>query len=292
MARQSYSGAHLSSSQVAAALGVGVSTIKRWTDEGALRSMRTLGGHRRYELNEVAAFARNRGFASPALPDSPLTFTSGTLSDADRSNLLLIALRTCDADGLREALGQLTSEDLDTLVGPTLKRIGELWAEQQWSVEDEHRASYLLAELIDSYRPSPGPGESAPRAILAAPPDELHDLPLRMVRLALERNGWRSDYVGANVPWGALAATAFRDPPALLLLTARSGRPFTQPDFYRLTGVCHERGARVGIGGWWARGGHGKDDQVLRFRSVRGFERWLRSAEAIALISRVDPRRH
>jgi MerR family transcriptional regulator, light-induced transcriptional regulator len=291
MARQPYSGAHLSSSQVAAALGLGVSTIKRWTDEGVLRSMRTLGGHRRYELNDVAAFARDRGFASPALRDSLLTRTPGVLSEADRSNLLLTALRTGDADRLPEALGLLTSGDLDTLVGPALKRIGELWAEQQWSVDEEHRASYLLAEVIDSYRPRPTPESSAPRAILAAPPDELHDLPLRMVRLALERNGWRSDYVGANVPWGALAATAFRDPPALLLLTARNGRPFTQPDFHRLKGICHERGVRVGIGGWWARGGHGQADQVLRFRSIRGFERWLRSAEAIELISRVAPRR-
>lgn len=254
--------------------------------------MRTLGGHRRYDMNDVAAFARDRGFVSPELPDPLLTFTPSVASEADRSNLLLIALQKCDEGQLRQALGQLTSEDLDTLVGPTLRKIGELWASQQWSVEDEHRASYLLAELIDSHRPRPGAGTSAPRAILAAPPDELHDLPLRMVRLALERNGWRADYVGADVPWGALAATAFRDAPALVLLTARSGRPFTQPDFYRLTGICHERGARVGIGGWWARGGNVKDDQVLRFRSIRGFERWLRSAEAFDLISRVDRRRN
>ena len=34
-------------------LGVGSTTVKRWADEGALPSSRTVGGHRRFRENDV-----------------------------------------------------------------------------------------------------------------------------------------------------------------------------------------------------------------------------------------------
>ena len=41
--------------------------------------------------------------------------------------------------------------------------------------------------------------------------------------------------------------------------------------------VCDSRQARVVIGGEWARGGSGTVGRYLRFRTLRGFERWLRT---------------
>ena len=45
----------LTASQAARALGVSVSTVRRWSDSGALRGYRTPGGQRRFRREQLAA---------------------------------------------------------------------------------------------------------------------------------------------------------------------------------------------------------------------------------------------
>lgn len=46
----------LTASQAARALGVSVSTVRRWSDSGALRGYRTPGGQRRFSRDQIDAF--------------------------------------------------------------------------------------------------------------------------------------------------------------------------------------------------------------------------------------------
>jgi len=46
----------LTASQAARALGVSVSTIRRWSDSGALPGYRTPGGQRRFSREQLDAF--------------------------------------------------------------------------------------------------------------------------------------------------------------------------------------------------------------------------------------------
>src|SRR5207237_5802635 len=52
----------LSTRQVAQLLGVGEATVKRWADAGEIDCFRTPGGHRKFRLRDVTAFAQKRNF--------------------------------------------------------------------------------------------------------------------------------------------------------------------------------------------------------------------------------------
>ena len=62
---------YVSTAQVAAALGVGTTTVKRWVDEGVLPAQRTAGKHRRILVADVLRVARSRDF--PRLDLNPNT---------------------------------------------------------------------------------------------------------------------------------------------------------------------------------------------------------------------------
>lgn len=164
---------------------------------------------------------------------------------------------------------------LDRVVGDALREIGERWASGELSVDQEHRASYLIAEAVDRLRPEPR--KDGKLAILACPPGEWHELPLRLVRLVLEWSGWRTDFSGASLPWRAAVEAAERSNASLVALSARSSGLLDDCGFEELLHRCHALGAQVVVGGEWARGGTGVVEGYLRFRTLRGFERWLRT---------------
>lgn len=55
----------LSTTRVAAMLGVSAQTIANWIDQGQLRAGRTPGGHRRVDSQDLLAFLAARGLAVP-----------------------------------------------------------------------------------------------------------------------------------------------------------------------------------------------------------------------------------
>ena len=165
---------------------------------------------------------------------------------------------------------------LDQVVGEALRSIGEQWASGQLSIEEEHRASYVLADAIDRLRPAMVAGGNV--AILACPPGEWHEMPLRLVRLVLEWHGWRTEFVGASLPWNEAAASARRRHAVLLAFSARSQEAFDDDAFLDLVRRCQKSRIQVVAGGEWARGGSGAEVLYQRFRTLHGFERWLRSA--------------
>lgn len=48
--------------QVARALGVSESSIKRWVDSGKIEAVRTAGGHRKVLLSSIVQLARDQGY--------------------------------------------------------------------------------------------------------------------------------------------------------------------------------------------------------------------------------------
>ncbi len=271
------------SAEVARAFRVGVSSIKRWTDEGELEAVRTPGRHRRYTLPALYRFASIRSLTTDLLPSLDQTELFEEIPPPTDITLLE-ALIQGDADAVRglviphvDTLVQ-KSAFLDRVVGDSLREIGARWHRGILGIDEEHRASNMVAEALDCLRPRTN--RSGRTAVLACPPGEWHELPLRLVRLVFEWSGWKTELSGAQLPWSSAQAVAERAAPAILAFSARSGEPFQSADFARLVESCRERRITVITGGEWARGGTGGDKGYFRFRTLRGFEKWLRAFES------------
>lgn len=101
--------------QLAELLGVSTDTVRRWCDEGRLRTTRTEGGHRTVEGKELARFVREQD--ENQLPDelasrSARNRFSGVVTRVERDKLTaIIELRA----GRFRVISLLTREAADAL---------------------------------------------------------------------------------------------------------------------------------------------------------------------------------
>jgi methanogenic corrinoid protein MtbC1 len=116
---------------------------------------------------------------------------------------------------------------LRDVVLPYLRELGERWAQGTASVAQEHFASNLLRGRLSGLALGWGAGVG-PRAVLACPPDELHDIPLMAFGIALHRLGWRITYLGSNTPLAELRQTVQVTRPELIVLAAVEPDRFAQ----------------------------------------------------------------
>ena len=114
---------------------------------------------------------------------------------------------------------------LSEVILPFLHRLGVRWAAGQTSVAQEHFASNVIAGRLRGLARDWGQGVG-PRAILACPPGELHDLGLLCFGLMLREHGWRITYLGADTPVDDIARTLDELSPAVVVLAAVTPQRF------------------------------------------------------------------
>lgn len=201
--------------QVAQAIGVSESSLKRWCDKGDLLTVRTSGGHRRLAIDQVVQFLRKSGHAliRPELLGLPSN-TGKASTIADRAVPQIVAALTAgDEQQCRRIVfdlylaGGAVSDICDRVLAPAFEEIGKLWECQEAEVYQERRACgfclSILAELRSVLPPS---GENAPLAIGATPQCDPYMLPTTMVELVFRQLGWRSQSLGSHVPLPSLLA--------------------------------------------------------------------------------------
>jgi len=105
------------------------------------------------------------------------------------------------------------------IVLPYLAELGDRWERGDASIAQEHFASNLIRGRLGGLARGWGDG-SGPRAVLACPPGERHDLALMIFGITLNRHGWRIGYLGADTPVEELTRTAAAAPPDLVVLAA------------------------------------------------------------------------
>ena len=102
---------------------------------------------------------------------------------------------------------------------PYLVDLGERWADGSATVAEEHFATGVIrGRLLGLARG--WDGGSGPRALLACPSGELHDLGLICFGIALRGHGWRITYLGADTPQSTLIEAAAQLAPNIIVLAA------------------------------------------------------------------------
>jgi len=172
-------------------VGVTVSTLKRWADEGRLPCLKTRGGHRRFLGTDVERLL------------AEMSARSGhALSRAEE--WLALCLQT-DVHQLiaglyagRARLG--TWYRVAEEMGEGLRLLGAQWAQGRLGILDEHLASERLHRALSHIAAGISLAPEAPSCLLATPPGEEHTLGLSMVELCLREVGWQSLWGGSAVP--------------------------------------------------------------------------------------------
>jgi excisionase family DNA binding protein len=203
---------YLSPQQVAEALGVSVTTMKRWVDEGRLPAQRTAGGHRRILLCDVLRLVREGNW-----PHIDLTLLTGPLPVAEGlaagqwAVCFHEALMAGDSERagslLQDASGAgLRIEELaDGIVAPVLAHIGQDWADGSLDVYQEHRATWTCLMALQSLRQRLEiPGRDRPLAVGGGPEGDPYLLANGLIELLLLENGWRVVNLGPDTPLPAM----------------------------------------------------------------------------------------
>jgi MerR family transcriptional regulator, light-induced transcriptional regulator len=237
-------------------LGVSDHVLRAWERRyGLLRPVRTPGGFRLYseadarrirEMQDHLAHGVSAAEAAHAVLAGEGGGANGTAAEPSAGELgrvLREALDGFDEPAAQAVLDRLFSElsvtaVLRDTVLPYLAELGYRWERGQASIAQEHFASNLIRGRLAGLARGWGGGRG-PRAMLACPSGERHDLALMMFGIALNRAGWRIDYLGADTPAEELTRTVQARRPDLLVLAAT--RPQTlEPLRADLAGLARE----------------------------------------------------
>ena len=230
-------------------LGISVHVLRAWESRyGLLQPTRSTGGFRLYSGADEARIRRMQARLAEGLSAAEAARTvlresgSGRVDQAqpaaaatstvvDLATALRQALDAFDEPAAQAVLDRLMSEfSLATVLRdvliPYLAELGDRWHRGMATVAQEHFASNVIRGRLAGLARGWGSGQG-PRAVLACPPGELHDLALMIFGIVLNRNGWRIDYLGTNTPIEELASAIDSTHPDLVVLAA------TQPEIFR-----------------------------------------------------------
>jgi MerR family transcriptional regulator, light-induced transcriptional regulator len=256
----------LSPRELADAIGVSESSIKRWADDGSVQALRTAGGHRRIPIEEAISFIRDAGhrvIRPEILGLAELDPAAGeSLEHGSEAELLHACLRdgrSTEARGLVLSLylgGWSIAQIIDGPVQEAMSRLGEAWKGDDEGIFLEHRATDILIQTLNHLRSLLRiPAVGAPHAIGAAPSGDPYILATLSASLVISEAGFRTTNLGPETPIQTLERAAVTLRPNLVWLSV-SACPSVErlrAEIHSLADVIAEQGGVVVVGGRAAR---------------------------------------
>lgn len=218
----------LTPKQVARAIAVSESSVKRWCDKGAIPTQYTAGGHRRIPLSGLLEFLRSSSheLVSPEVLGLPAT-SGRTQRVVDRASdrmteaLLQGDERLCRQIALDLYLAEHSiSRICDEVLAEAFARIGARWECGEAEVYQERLGCEVTLRVLHDLRAlvTPPPA-NAPLAIGAATAGDQYALGTTMAELVLRDARWNAISLGDNLPFATLAKAIQEHRPRLFWIS-------------------------------------------------------------------------
>ncbi len=147
---------------------VGETTVKRWANMGLIKYHKTIGGHRKFKLDDVLDFIdknhirvapeqlerlqiQKRNAEAIDLNTEILLVRGDVDALAEKLTEHLLAFRKNEVEALlSKAIERIPSFAVifDNMIAPAMHRIGNLWCEKKLSISDEHIITNMVVEAI------------------------------------------------------------------------------------------------------------------------------------------------
>ncbi|KQY60386.1 hypothetical protein ASD11_13125 [Aeromicrobium sp. Root495] len=251
---------------VASALDLPASTVRTWERRyGLAPSVRTPGGHRRYDTADVERMRLMQRLvgqgvapaeaARTVLRDDLLQPAAAVLRLEGPEQWavdVVRAGRVLDARRIRAMLHELVDArgvggSWDEYLVPMLRRLGEDWACGSLGVESEHLVSDVLLTMLRTRVETLVPGDAPPSIMMASAEDDQHSLPVVALQAALAERGIEAHVFGQRLPAAALATVVARTQPQAVFVWASMPRPTGDRLHRVLTALSAQ--ARIVLGG-------------------------------------------
>lgn len=278
--------ANLTTKDVARLLKVSEATVKRWADDGALPSEKTVGGHRRFSIQAVAQLRRQQGIAEDATaPGKSSADVKPLMSSSDFLRLIFRGDAADVSAALIDAyLNHTLSAVFDTTLAGAMHELGELWASGKLTIADEHMATRVVLNSLQKSREVIVPANfRGLLAICCGIEGDLHEVPVHLAEVILEAEGWDAINLGPNTPLFALREMVRQKRPQLVCISARMVQDLdrTAADYEQLRKVVAKIGAAVVFGGEAFRNTHLRSRFPAEFYATDfdGFVQFVRTLD-------------
>lgn len=251
---------YVSTAQVALALGVSVTTVKRWVDSGILPAHITAGKHRKLLLADVLRLVREGN-----LPQADLSSLIPKIALSEPNNIsklyseIISAVEKCDTERIRNILhagyeSGISIEQLaDRIIGPALMYVGHEWSVGRLDVMREHRITQSIVSALYELKSFMRLNAEKDRPIClgGAPENDHYILPSLLVKMSLLDCGWDAYNLGPHTPFSAFKSAIHELKPKLVWISVTHITDidrFLQQyrDFYK---EAEEKGVAVAVGG-------------------------------------------
>lgn len=221
----------ISSKKAAEYFNVNESTVKRWADRGALKCYRTVGGHRKFLLEDLINYAKQNNFVTS-------DFISAGKNDEYKKEIVsrnykaiikklrkgLLEGNTAETYRLFYSLyiNNLSIEEIfDKIIKETMIIIGNEWAANTLNIENEHIATNtLIASLYQFERIIVKKSGNNKTALCTGLSNEYHEIGLLCVKINLEAEGWKVIYPGINLPYSSVSELITKTKPGLICISS------------------------------------------------------------------------